>query len=258
MEKSRRGRRPKISANVNKIDVYNNDTPIIAHLPIDLSEVINEHIDDIFIKQETNDMIEISDNEIKSLKRKIEELTNRLQKYEKNNKPSIIECDNNSIRCWWDAHYFNTPAIEMPENYINGIFNCSGKFCSWECMMAYNIDINDENNYKRTSLIYMKYRKTYNTYKIIKPAASWKILKEFGGNIDIDEFRYNLTSNEIEYNYIKPPIISRISYVEKIPLKKEMDEVVKNDELVLKRSKPLKSSKFSLESIMGLKKIVNN
>jgi hypothetical protein len=47
MEKSRRGRRPKISANVNKIDVYNNDTPIIAHLPIDLSEVINEHIDNI-------------------------------------------------------------------------------------------------------------------------------------------------------------------------------------------------------------------
>lgn len=255
MEKSRRGRRPKISTNVNKIDVYNNDTPIIAHLPIDLSEVINDHIDDIFIKQDTNDF---SENEIKTLKKKIEELTYKLQKYEKQNKPSIIECSNNSSRCWWDGHLFNTPAVEMPESYLNGIFNCAGKFCSWECMMAYNIDINDENVAKRTSLIYMMYQKTYGIFKIIKPASSWKILKEFGGSIDIDEFRANLTTNEMEYNYIKPPIISRISYVEKVPLKKDIDDNLKNDDLILKRNKPLKSSKFSLESIMGLKKIVNN
>jgi hypothetical protein len=258
MEKSRRGRRPKVSSNLNKIDVYNNDTPIIAHLPINLSEVVNEHIDDIFIKQDMTDMIDISESEVKLLRKKIEDLTNRLQKYEKQNKPSIIECSNNSIRCWWDGHIFNTSAVEMPESYLNGIFNCTGKFCSWECMMAYNININDENISKRVSLIYMMYKKAYNIQKIIKPAPSWKILKEFGGSIDIEEFRFNLTSNDMEYNYIKPPIISRISYVEKIPLKKENDETIKTDELVLKRSKPLKSSKFSLESIMGLKKIVNN
>jgi hypothetical protein len=231
---------------------FNSDTPIIAHLPIDLSEVINEQIDDIFIKPENND------SEIKNLKRKVEELTLKLSKFEKNIKPSIIQCSNdeNPTKCWWDTHYFNTPSIKMPESYFNGIFNCVGNFCSWECMMAYNIDINDENISKRTSLIYMMYKKTYNSYRIIKQAPSWKILIDYGGSISIEEFRENLLVNSIDYCYIKAPIISRISYIEKIPIKKDNDDNIKNEDLILKRNKPLKSSKYNLESIMGLKKIV--
>jgi hypothetical protein len=249
MEKSKRGRRPKVPVNVTKIENLNCDTPIIAHLPIDLSEVINEQVDEIFIKSEydNHDL-----TEIKQLRKKIDELNHKLSHYEKSMKPSIVACNGNS-KCWWDTHNFSTPPIEMPESYFNGIFNCSGKFCSWECMMAYNIDINDENIAKRTSLIYLKYKKTYGAFKIIKPASSWKILIDFGGSISIDVFRENLTTNCLEYNYIKPPMISRISYIEKIPIKNEDNDDIKNDDLILKRSKPLKSSKYNLESIMGLK-----
>jgi hypothetical protein len=259
MEKSKRGRRPKVPVNVTKVENLNSDTPIIAHLPIDLSEVINEQVDEIFIKPENeySRYDNHNDTEVKMLKKKIEELNTRLSKYEKNIKPSIIICEGDS-KCWWDNNFFNTPAVEMPESYFNGIFNCTGKFCSWECMMAYNIDINDENISKRTSLIYMMYKKTYDSYRIINPAASWKILIDFGGVISIEDFRNNLTTNSLEYNYIKPPMISRISYIEKIPIKKDDSNDVKNDDLILKRSKPLKSSKYNLESIMGLKKIVNN
>jgi hypothetical protein len=250
MEKSKRGRRPKVPVNLTKLENLNSDTPIIAHLPIDLSEVINEQVNDIFIKQEN----ELNDNEIKMLKKKVEELNNRLVKYERNIKPSIIACDGEMSKCWWDTHYFSTPEIEMPESYFNGKFNCVGKFCSWECMMAHNIDINDENISKRTSLIYLMYKKTYNYFKEIKPAPSWKILVDFGGMITIEDFRENLIANSIEYNYIKPPIISRISYIEKIQIKNNNNDI-KNDDLILKRTKPLKSSKYNLESIMGLKKI---
>ena len=263
MEKSKRGRRPKVPVNVIKTENLNSDTPIIAHLPIDLSEVINEQVDEIFIKQE-NEINQQdyqydyrSDLEVKMLRKKVDELNTRLAKYEKNIKPSIIVCEGDS-KCWWESHSFNTPAVEMPENYFNGRFNCTGKFCSWECMMAYNLDINDENISKRTSLIYMMYQKTYNSYRIINSASSWKVLIDFGGVISIDKFRENLLTNSLDYNYIKPPMISRISYIEKIPLKKEDDNDVKNDDLILKRSKPLKSSKYNLESIMGLKKIVNS
>jgi hypothetical protein len=193
-------------------------------------------------------------HEVKILRKKIEELTLKINKYEKPGKPSVIEMlENNTSKCWWDNNYFNTPVVEMPENFFNGIFNCTGKFCSWECMMAYNIDINDENISKRTSLIYLMYKKTFGEFRKIKSAPSWKILDDFGGVININDFRDNLTFNHVDYNYIKPPIISRISYVEKIPIKK--DEEIKSDDLILKRSKPLKSSKYSLESIMGLKKI---
>lgn len=251
MEKSKRGRRPKVPV-INKTENLNSDTPIIAHLPIDLSEVINEQVEDIFIKSEFETQQDIS--EIRQLRRKVDELNNKLIKYEKNMKPSIIVCEGNS-KCWWDTHYFGTPPVEMPENYFNGIFGCTGKFCSWECMMAHSIDINDENIAKRTSLIYLKYKKTYGVFKIIKPASSWKILIDFGGSISIEAFRENLTTNSLEYNYIKPPMISRISYIEKIPIKKDDDNDVKNEDLILKRSKPLKSSKYNLESIMGLKKI---
>jgi hypothetical protein len=252
MEKSKRGRRPKIPVIINKTENLNSDTPIIAHLPIDLSEVINEQVEDIFIKPETND------GELKFLRKKIDELNLKLNKYEKNLKPSIVQCnDNNNTRCWWDTYTFTTPPVKMPESYFNGIFNCIGNFCSWECMMSFNIDINDENISKRTSLIYMMYKKTYKQYKEIKPAPSWKTLIDFGGILSIDEFRNNLIINSLDYNYIKPPIISRISYIEKIPIKKaDDDENIKNEDLVLKRNKPLKSSKYNLESIMGLKKIV--
>ncbi len=255
MEKSKRGRRPKVPVIINKTENLNSDTPIIAHLPIDLSEVINEQVDEIFIKPD--DTRSSNEGEVRMLRKKIDELNNRLSKYERNLKPSVMVCDGKS-KCWWDTHFFNTPPVEMPESYFNGIFNCTGKFCSWECMMAHNIDINDENISKRTSLIYMMYKKTYNSYRIIKPASSWKILVDFGGMISIDDFRQNLSLNNMDYNYIKPPMISRISYIEKIPIKKDDDIDIKNDDLILKRSKPLKSSKYNLESIMGLKKIINN
>ena len=251
MEKNRRGRRPKVASSIVKVEHVQNDTPIIAHLPIDLSEVINDQVDEIFIKQDN-----LSDNEIKNLKKKIEELSIKLNKYEKNLKPSVIACENNSQnKCWWDRYSFSTPIVEMPDSYYNSKFNCIGKFCSWECMMAYNIDINDENIAKRTSLIYLMYKKTYNCIKQIKSAPSWKILTDYGGMITIDEFRDNLTFNQMNYNYIKPPLVSRISYIEKIPIKSEVEDNIKSDDLILKRQKPLKSSKYSLESIMGLKKI---
>jgi hypothetical protein len=187
MEKSKRGRRPKVPVNVTKIENLNSDTPIIAHLPIDLSEVINEQVNEIFIKPENENYRYDNHNdvEVKMLRKKVDELNMRLAKYEKNIKPSIILCEGES-KCWWESHSFNTPAVEMPESYFNGKFNCTGKFCSWECMMAYNIEINDENVAKRTSLIYMMYKKTYNSYRIINPASSWKILIAFGGVISIE------------------------------------------------------------------------
>ena len=254
MDKSKRGRRPKKQTN-EVIEQVVTDTPIIAHLPIELSDIC-EQTSDIFIKAEDNEPSYhhiMQDQEIKNLKKKIDELTLKLSKDEKeeSSKPSIIECTNNS-NCWWDKHSYTTPTVEMPESYYNCIFSCTGKFCSWECMMAYNIDINDENISKRTSLICYKYKLTYGTDIIIKPAPSWKVLDTFGGPIPIEKYRENLTTNTIDYNYIKPPIISRISYVEKIPIKKTI-EIVKPEDIILKRNKPLKTTKYNLENIIGLK-----
>ena len=254
---TKRGRKPKSHIiPVLKTIPYNTDTPIIAHLPINYSDVIDNTIDNsdsIFIKSEFNNT---NDKEIKMLKNKIEELNNKLIKYEKTTKPCVHSLINTTSKCWWDKHSYSSPTVELPEHYFNGIYHAIGFFCSYNCAMAYNIDLNDENISKRNSLLHFHYKNTYNVDIVIKPAASWKILKEYGGSVDIKEFRDNLISNKNNYIYIKPPFISRISYVEKVPVNEEI-EIIKPNEFVLKRTKPLNSNKYSLETTIGLKKIIN-
>ena len=256
---NKRGRKPK-SHIIPILKTYNStSTPIIAHLPINYSDIINEQLDDIFVKSEPDNNIDTShyEKEIKLLKNKIHELNEKLEKYEKVNKPNvdIIETTNKS-KCWWCKHSYNMPTVELPEYYFNNIFYYIGKFCSYNCAMAYNIDINDENISKRNSLLYFHCKKTYNRNENIVPSPSWKILKDFGGTIEIEEYRNNFITNSTNYLYIKPPLVSRISYIEKIPTV-ETTEVLKTNDYVLKRSKPLNSTKYTLESTIGLKKTIN-
>ena len=252
---NKRGRKPK-SHIIPTLKTYNNtNTPIIAHLSINYSDIINEENEDFFIKS----IPEIDDNckEIKILKNKIHELTDKLEKCEKVNKPvvDIIDATCKS-KCWWCKYSYNTSTVELPEYYFNNMFYYIGKFCSYNCAMAYNIDINDGNISKRNSLLYLHYKNTYNKIDKIVSSPSWKILKDFGGTIDIEEYRNNFITNSINYIYIKPPLVSRITYIEKIPTV-ETTEVIKTNDFILKRSKPLNSTKYTLESTIGLKKIVN-
>ena len=253
---TKRGRKPK-SHLTPTLKTYNNtNTPIIAHLAINYDEV--EQIEHMFIKSESSNKETCNyDKEMKLLKNKIHELNEKLEKYEKINKQNvdIIETTNYS-KCWWCAYNYNLPPVELPEYYFNNIFYYIGKFCSYNCAMAYNIDMNDENISKRNSLLYFHYKLTYNKYDIITSAPSWKILKDFGGTIDIEEYRNNFITNSTNYIYIKPPLISRISYIEKIPTV-ETIEVLKANDYILKRSKPLNSTKYTLESTIGLKKTIN-
>jgi hypothetical protein len=252
---NKRGRKPKQDiVPILKKESINLDVPIIVHLPICYSEIITSDIDDLFIKADTS--IQYNEKEIYLLKKKIEELTNKLNKYESTKKPSVYQLSNSKSKCWWCRYNYELPTVELPEHYFNEKFHSIGFFCSYNCAMAYNIDINDENISKRNSLLYLHYRKTYNEDIILKPSPSWKILKDNGGTITIEEFRTNLILNKNNYLYIKPPIMSRISYVEIQPINVEK-EIVKSSDLILKRSKPLNSTKYTLESTMGLKKIVN-
>ena len=250
---TKRGRKPK-SMLMPTLKTFNStNTPIIAHLPINYSDI--EQNECIFIKTDTDK--DSNEKEIKMLKNKIHELTEKLEKYEKVTKQNvdIIETSNIS-KCWWCRYGYNMPSVELPEYYFNNIFYYIGKFCSYNCAMAYNIDINDENISKRNSLLYFHYKQTYSKTDIIMPAPSWKILKDYGGTITIEDYRNNFITNCTNYIYIKPPLISRISYIEKIPTV-EIPDVLKLNEYILKRSKPLNSSKYTLESTIGLKKILN-
>lgn len=227
--KSKRGRKPKNKEAINKsiISEVDETIPIIVHLPINLQ-----------------------DNEI------VEEKMVETKKYKKNkqeNNKQVFKVElNGKAKCWWCRYSFDTERIELPENYYNDYFYCIGNFCSYNCASSFNIELNDENVFKRQSLLHLQYKKIYNEYKEFKPSPSWKILEDAGGNISIEEYRKNLITNDYNYLYLKPPMISRISFVEKTS-----NKFMRNDiDFVLKRSKPLKTKNYNLGNSFGIKKIL--
>jgi hypothetical protein len=109
------------------------------------------------------------------------------------------------------------------------------------------------------------YSLTYGTNKEILPAPSWITLKDFGGNLSIEDFRNNFELNSLDYLILQPPIISRQMQIEE-SYKRQQSKYIsvnkltnlfsenENNNLVLKRSKPIETSQLNLEITMGLKK----
>ena len=146
----------------------------------------------------------------------------------------------------------------MPENYYNDIFYCYGHYCSWNCMMAYNIDLNDTSTWKRTSLINLMFYKTYGVFKEIIPAPYWLMLEDFGGILSIENFRNLFIVNNKDYLVLHPPMITRQLQIEESYKKSLHGTVNKIDnlqenELLLKRSKPMEATNFNLEKTIGLR-----
>jgi hypothetical protein len=272
----KRGRKPKnkiIEQAIVKTDEYINSENeiIIAYLPINLNETSNnnEKIDnDIFIKSES------FFTESKNTEDKIKQKMNLLNlSSESDVKTSVIQNFNKininymkfneNTKCWWCKHCFNTPNLSLPEYLHSGTFYCSGNFCSWECVKAYNIDLNDNFVWKRESLIDLMYQNTYGVFKNINPAPSWLILEDFGGYLSINTFRENFESVTTDYLVLHPPLISRQMQIEESYKKNNNSNVVINkldkllletNTLTLRRNKPIETSQINLEKSMGLKR----
>lgn len=284
----KRGRKPKnkiIETTIQFQDNINSENEVvIVYLPITLNDMQQEQEEsnDIFIKSETvfsETKNEVSEKMIqnKSLKEKIELLSISDTENPTNSSNGIyinkINIHNINItqntKCWWCKNYFNTPNVILPESYFDNIFYCIGNFCSYNCCKAYNLDLNDNNVWKRETLINLMYNLTYNKEKIINPAPSWLILEEFGGFMSIDEFRNNFDTNLSEYILLYPPIISRQMQIEEsykknsnnAPVTKtnmnKLDKLFNSSEqnnYLLKRSKPVETSQLNLEKTMGLRR----
>jgi hypothetical protein len=275
IQKKKRGRKPKnfniIQTkidNINKIDelINTDEEKIIFHLPITIDEVYSACDTDIFIKSE-KDIISSKNNSYndsettESLKTSIN--TNQI-------------CANNSIhkiathnlifsqntKCWWCRNCFNTPGLELPEDYYNETFFCTGNYCSFNCMKKYNLELNDSLIWKRDSLINLFYFKLYNKYTEINPAPHWMTLKEYGGCLTLEEFRNNFIINAKEYIVLHPPLISRqmqieesykFSKLKEVPIDK-LNKIYSEieSEYAIKRNKPIQSDQLNLEKTMGL------
>jgi hypothetical protein len=288
-QSKKRGRKPK-----GKILNYNNivnsesdEDPIITHLPIKLEDLndINTEIKQsgVFINSEPkkshvkkgkkikqctdiNDLTnkDMIRNRILGLEKKLAELElNGVSK----TKIHVVDLNkfknNKDISCWWCKHNFDSCGVCLPEKYYDGKYYVKGHFCSYNCALAYNLDLADDKSWCRTSLLHKMYSETFTSNKVIKPSDCWLILKKFGGKVSIEDYRKQFLIKTKEYTFLEPPFISRMSYIvetleetnnEAVSVNKVV-KMFEKDNLVLKRSKPLKTSIYSLESTMGLKRI---
>jgi len=270
----KRGRKPKnklIENKVNDIPINSEDESIIVHLPISLNDVESIYYEDIkteenniFIKSESdfttikfkeeNKLEETEDKLIEKINQKI--LGKNLNKINVHN----IQFKQNT-KCLWCKYSFSTLPVEMPEDYYNDTFYCYGHYCSWNCMMAYNIDLNDTATWKRASLINLMFNKTYGFFKEIIPAPSWLMLADFGGILEINDFRNLFIVNNKDYLVLHPPMITRQlqieeSYKKSLPGIVNKIEIFQEYDLALKRTKPIDANNFNLEKTMGLRRKV--
>lgn len=144
--------------------------------------------------------------------------------------------------CWWDRHKFSSPPIGCPlKRMVNKTgerthtyFLTEGIFCSFPCVQAYILEQTSV-LYKESSCLLSLMRKENlnsrsgeNNVEIrkvslinIEPAPSWKLLKDYGGHLNIDEFRasFGRTAYNETINFHRPvKCISSANFIEEIKI----------------------------------------
>lgn len=170
------------------------------------------------------------------------------------------------ICCYWCCHTFSNKPIGLPTSYKNEKFSIIGNFCSPECACAYNYYDNSSstsNIWERYSLLNFMCSKLYDVDKInVKRASSRYTLNIFGGPLTIDKFRENNINYSKDYKMLEPPLISIIAQVNEIQVNSKVNKFIPidteriknvNDELKLRRKKPMNNKMNTLENCMNLK-----
>lgn len=282
--KGKRGRKPKqVYVTVDTVPNVNNeeecnvsslsdDENVIVRLSVpDISNLTddtehpcayNEQVyDNIF-----NVNVNVNENDIFDKRQdddSYHKVVNVLQDFEERNKNNEWPLQT-SIACYWCCHRFNNAPIGIPINFVDGVFEVYGCFCSTNCAAAYNFNenTNQDEMWERYHLLNLLSRKMHGVPKV-KCAPTRLSLKIFGGHLDIDAFRLRSHGNKfINVNF--PPMISVTQQLEEIsdyeiftdckyiPVDNERINKYK-EKISFKRSKPLIDSKKSIESSMNLR-----
>lgn len=217
------------------------DESLIVHLPI---KVKNEK--------------SVDSMELLKLKKENKELKEKLSSLLASslNRVKIIKNDNklSDIKCWWCDGYCGSLGenkIILPDKRINDAFYGNGFFCSFNCALAFNLEIQDEKVWERCSLLYQLKDKVLDESEKIIPAPPKEILKEYGGELSRDE--YNNLLYSIDYSFIKllPPMISSTILIEQRNKGNNNLSQLNLLGLKLKRTKTPAKNKFSLDGIIN-------
>jgi hypothetical protein len=112
----------------------------------------------------------------------------------------ISDVTNKTQKCFNDHDYFDDPPVCVPLSYeiIDGVHVFKGvkSFCSLECMFALLLELEKMEPRLRPFWLDIAFQNTYIAFKlmypnekIITPAGSFELLREYGGVYTIEEFR---------------------------------------------------------------------
>lgn len=87
----------------------------------------------------------------------------------------------------------------------NNYYETDGIFCSFNCCLAFIRKNKKESMYKDSELLLHQIHNEYFGHCTISEAPDWRILKEYGGPIDIDSFRTNFSKVVYDYKGIYKP-----------------------------------------------------
>jgi len=258
------------NSNINNIDNNNNNIFTICDSDSDDSSSFNEERTELLSK-------------IKSMTDQISQLENKLNDCNNSSTSSkfIIDrhnvtkmninlidfvsgqtviLDHVDIACWWCTEPFTTLPCFIVRDIKNGAYVVFGCFCSFNCAVKFNLQMDDYNFkiWDRYSLTKQFYNEITLTTDNIPEAPPREVLKKYGGYLTIEDFRKNSKIITKEYRCILPPMIAVVPFIEennKTAKRNTNDfNLHKNDEIILKRTKPLPNSKNNLANAFNFHK----
>jgi len=157
-----------------------------------------------------NEVVKVSKSKVNVIN--VEELSTEEHNYSVKKSYNLIDLVGNhippncGIRCYWCKQYFSNEGIGMPIRFVpnieyhsytssltgniinrverqdDGYFECVDVYCSYGCCLASIEDgVNGKSNCK--SLLYAMFFLN-GGHGVIKKSLHWKMLKEYGGDMD--------------------------------------------------------------------------
>jgi hypothetical protein len=168
--------------------------------------------------------------------------------------------------CFWCCHGFSNKAFVVPTHYDthSNTYRAEGNFCSPECGLAYTYSearLTQNDRWLRHSLMNSLYGSLYPGSEI-QPAPDKRILRMFGGTLDIQQYREFLFKSTKPLQSAMPPVRLYMPSVNTQVSTRDVKSYVAltvetvdkaSQQLRLRRNKPVHEGIPTLDKCLGVK-----
>ena len=180
-------------------------------------------------------------------------------------KLSLATSYSKGAACLWCCHGFSGDSFVIPTHYdvYTNSYTAEGNFCSPECALATIYKepyLTESDRWIRHSLLRSFYRRLYPDDKDIQPAPDRRVLRLFGGNLDIQQYREFFRNCTKPLQLAMPPVRLYMPSVNTQASVRDVKSYVSlsnetvnkaSQQLRLKRSKPVHEGIPTLDKCLG-------